>query len=76
MKTDESARSNKLTGGRIEQGPFVEGEPRIWITINAPAFRLTLWQAGKELKTYPIGIGRRGFPLPIAERKARDHLEP
>jgi hypothetical protein len=31
---------------------------------------LTLWQAGKELKTYPIGIGHRGFPLPIAERLA------
>lgn len=72
VKTDESARSDKLTGGRIEQAPFVEGDPRIWITINAPAFRLTLWQARKELKTYPIGIGRRGFPLPIAERKASE----
>jgi hypothetical protein len=49
VKTDESARSDKLTGGRIEQAPFVEGDPRIWITINAPAFRLTLWQAGKVL---------------------------
>ncbi|MGH8594280.1 MAG: L,D-transpeptidase family protein, partial [Gammaproteobacteria bacterium] len=28
--------------------------------------------AGKEVKTYPIGIGRRGFPLPIAERKASE----
>ncbi|MGH8607193.1 MAG: L,D-transpeptidase [Gammaproteobacteria bacterium] len=72
VKTDESARSDKLAGGRIEQAPFVEGAPRIWITINAPAFRLTLWQARKELKAYPIGIGRRGFPLPIAERKASE----
>lgn len=72
VKTDESARSDKLTGGRIEQAPFVEGDPRIWITINAPAFRLTLWQAGKEIKIYPIGIGHRGFPLPIAARKASE----
>ena len=60
VKTDDSARSDKLTGGRIEQAPFVEGDPRIWITIDVPAFRLTLWQAGKEVKAYP-GPTSTGF---------------
>ncbi len=70
LKTDESERSDKLTNGRIEQTSLAPGDHRIWITVNAPAFCLTLWQNGKEVKTYPIGVGRRGFPLPVGERKA------
>ena len=38
--------------------------------MNVPAFRLTLWQNGKEVKTYQIGVGRKKFPLQIGERKA------
>ena len=68
--TDESERSDKLTGGRIERAPLSEGDPRVWITVNVPAFRLTLWQAGKEVKTYQIGVGRKNFPIVIGERKA------
>jgi hypothetical protein len=70
LKTDESERSDKLTGGRIEQTSLAPGDHRIWITVNVPAFRLTLWQNGKEVRTYQIGVGRRGFPLPVGERKA------
>jgi lipoprotein-anchoring transpeptidase ErfK/SrfK len=70
LKTDESERSDKLTGGRIEQTSLGPGDRRIWITVNVPAFRLTLWQNGKEVRTYQIGVGRLGFPLPVGERKA------
>ncbi|HKQ75053.1 MAG TPA: L,D-transpeptidase [Blastocatellia bacterium] len=70
LKTDESERSDKLTGGRIAQTSLAPGDHRIWITVNVPAFRLTLWQNGKEVRTYQIGVGRRGFPLPVGERKA------
>jgi len=70
LKTDESERSDKLTGGRIAQTSLAPGDHRIWITVNVPSFRLTLWQNGKEVSTYQIGIGRRGFPLPVGERKA------
>jgi lipoprotein-anchoring transpeptidase ErfK/SrfK len=69
---DASARSDKLTGGEIERTELAPGDPRIWITVDVPAFRLTLWQDGKEVKTYPIGIGRRDFPLPIGSRKATE----
>lgn len=70
LKTDESERSDKLTGGRIEHTSLAPGDHRVWITVNIPAFRLTLWQNGKEVRTYQIGIGRRGFQLPVGERKS------
>jgi lipoprotein-anchoring transpeptidase ErfK/SrfK len=70
LKTDESERSDKFTGGQIAQTSLTPGDHRIWITVNIPAFHLTLWQNGKEVRKYPIGIGRRSFPLPVGERKA------
>ncbi|MDT7604997.1 MAG: L,D-transpeptidase ErfK/SrfK [Acidobacteriota bacterium] len=66
---DESEREDKLTGGTIETAEFVAGEPDIKITVDVPAFRLTLWQAGKEVKVYKIGVGMKKYPLAIGERK-------
>jgi len=41
--------------------------------VDRPAenqtFQLTLWQSGKEVKTYQIGIGRKEFPLPSGLRR-------
>ncbi|MBA2647530.1 MAG: L,D-transpeptidase [Pyrinomonadaceae bacterium] len=68
----ESARSDKLTDGRIERAALQPGEPDIEITVNVPAFRLTLWQNGKEIKTYPIGVGLKDFPIAIGERQATE----
>jgi len=68
--TDESARSDKLTGGRIRRTKLIAGEPDIRITVNAPAFQLTLWQNRKEVSAYHIGIGQKKFPVPIGEREA------
>lgn len=68
--SDESARSDEITGGKIEKTTLQPGQPEIRITVNVPAFQLTLWQNGKEVKTYQIGIGRREFPLPASLRYA------
>ena len=68
----QSARSDKLTGGKIEKAPLAAGESDIKITVNVPAFQLTLWQSGKEVKTYPIGVGMKDFPLYIGLREASD----
>jgi lipoprotein-anchoring transpeptidase ErfK/SrfK len=68
--TDESARSDKLTGGRIRRTKLIAGEPDIRITVNAPAYLLTLWQNGKEVSAYHIGIGQKNFPVPVGEREA------
>jgi lipoprotein-anchoring transpeptidase ErfK/SrfK len=66
---DESVREDKLTGGTIETAEFTAGEPDIKITVDVPAFRLTLWQNGKEVKVYKIGVGMKKYPLVIGERK-------
>jgi L,D-transpeptidase YbiS len=47
------------------------GNGDIRITVNIPAFQLTLWQGNKEVKVYQIGIGRKDFPLPSGLRYAR-----
>lgn len=64
MKRD-SARSDKRTGGIIEKAALVEGDGNIKITINVPSFQLTLWQNGKEVKSYPVGVGLKEFPMYI-----------
>ncbi|MEA2206322.1 MAG: L,D-transpeptidase ErfK/SrfK [Blastocatellia bacterium] len=66
----ESERSDKFTGGRIEVAEFQPGFPDIRITLNVPTFRLTLWQDGKEVKSYYIGVGRKEFPIYIGDRSA------
>jgi hypothetical protein len=72
-ETDVSARSDTLTkGNKITKAALIAGDSRIWITVDVPAFRLTLWQNGKEVQTYQIGIGRLNYPLPIGERKATE----
>jgi len=68
--SEESARSDRVTGGTIEKTTLQPGNGDIHITVNIPAFQLTLWQSGKEVKTYPIGIGRKDFPLPSGLRRA------
>ena len=69
--TEESARSDKFTGGRIETTNLQPGNGDLRMTVNIPAFQLTLWQGDKEVKTYQIGIGRKDFPLPSGLRYAK-----
>lgn len=69
MKRD-SARSDKRTGGKIEKTAITEGDENIKITINVPAFQMTLWQNGKEIKSYPIGVGMKDYPIFVGLREA------
>ena len=69
---DDSARSDKATGGRIERTEIAPGKGNVRITINVPAFELTLWQNGKEVGVYPVGVGKKEYPIPIGERRARE----
>ena len=66
----DSARSDKLTGGHIEKTVVEPGRGDLKITINVPAFRMTLWQDGKEIKSYPIGVGMAEWPIFIGRREA------
>jgi lipoprotein-anchoring transpeptidase ErfK/SrfK len=69
--TDESARSDKFTNGHIDKTTLESGNGDIHITVNIPAFQLTLWQGNKEVKTYQIGVGRKDFQLPSGLRYAK-----
>jgi hypothetical protein len=66
---NQSERSDSLTGGRIETAEFAPNEPDIHITLNLPSFRLTLWQNGKEVKSYYVGVGLKNHPLYIGDRE-------
>ena len=69
---NESERSDTLTGGNIEVAEFAADQPDIRLTLNLPSFRLTLWQNGKEVKSYYVGVGMKEHPLYIGDRKARE----
>ncbi len=66
----QSARSDKLTGGAIEKTALAPGDGNLKITVNVPSFQMTLWQNGKEVKTYPIGVGLKDYPIYIGLREA------
>ena len=68
----ESARSDKLTGGTIERTALAPGADGLKITVNVPAFQLTLWQNGKEIKSYWVGVGLKDHPIYIGFREASD----
>lgn len=40
------------------------------IVVNAPAFRMDIFEDGRLIKSYKIGIGYPEFPLPTGLRKA------
>jgi lipoprotein-anchoring transpeptidase ErfK/SrfK len=40
------------------------------IVVNIPAYRMDVFDAGRLIKSYKIGIGYPEFPLPIGLRKA------
>jgi lipoprotein-anchoring transpeptidase ErfK/SrfK len=40
------------------------------VVVNAPAYRMDVFQNGKLIKTYKVGIGYPEFPLPQGMRKA------
>jgi hypothetical protein len=69
---NESERSDKFTGGKIEVAEFASNEPDIHLTLNVPSFRLTLWQNGKEVKSYYVGVGMKAHPIFIGDREAHE----
>ncbi len=41
------------------------------IVVNAPAYRMDVFEAGRLIKSYKVGIGYPEFPLPTGLRKAK-----
>ncbi|MBD0326836.1 MAG: L,D-transpeptidase, partial [Pyrinomonadaceae bacterium] len=40
------------------------------IVVNAPAYRMDVFEGGRLVKSYKIGIGYPEFPLPVGQRRA------
>ena len=68
----ESERSDKVTGGHVEGIEFDAHESDIRVTLNVPSFRLTLWQNGREVKSYFVGVGLKDHPIYIGDREATE----
>lgn len=68
----ESERSDKVTGGGVEGAEFDAHQQDIRVTLNVPSFRLTLWQNGKEVKSYFVGVGLKDHPIYIGDREASE----
>jgi hypothetical protein len=64
------ALSDEVTDGRVTRAALRPDRPDIRITVNVPAFLMTLWQDGREVVTYHVGVCRKSFPITIGERKA------
>lgn len=67
---NDSARSDKKTGGKIQHAELQAGKGNIHLSVNVPQFLLTVWQGDKEIKTYYVGVGRKNFPIPTGMRSA------
>ncbi|HEX5732308.1 MAG TPA: L,D-transpeptidase family protein [Blastocatellia bacterium] len=63
---------NEHSGGATASLPSTPGSvpTDTRIVVNAPAFRMDVFEGGKLVKTYRVGIGYPEFPLPTGLRKA------
>ncbi len=68
----DSARSDTRTGGVIEKTNFQAGKSDIKLTVNVPAFQMTFWQDGKEVKNYPVGVGLKEYPIFVGVRDIKN----
>lgn len=75
----ELARSRWTNGGEsgaeTAGGASVGGKPNAVpsdtrIVVNAPAYRMDVFESGQLVKTYRVGIGYPEFPLPTGLRRA------
>lgn len=60
--------SQGVEGLAPAQPNFVPKDTRI--VVNAPAFRMDVFEKGQLIKTYKVGIGYPEFPLPVGMRRA------
>ncbi len=67
IATDKTATQSVSKNGSIPNS--VPSDSRV--VVNAPAYRMDVFEAGRLIKSYKIGIGYPQFPLPTGLRKAR-----
>jgi lipoprotein-anchoring transpeptidase ErfK/SrfK len=68
---DKSAPPS-TAGSRDQTAPAPNAIPKdSRIVVNIPAYRMDVFDGGRLIKSYKIGIGYPEFPLPIGSRKAQ-----
>ncbi|MEO8074022.1 MAG: L,D-transpeptidase [Acidobacteriota bacterium] len=67
-----SGGGDEANNSAVNNSSEVNGIPTdTRIVVNAPAYRMDLFQDGKLTKSYKIGIGYPEFPLPSGMRQAK-----
>ncbi|MFL6229239.1 MAG: L,D-transpeptidase, partial [Pyrinomonadaceae bacterium] len=64
---DESASGTQMSA-TADKPNAVPGDSRV--VVNAPAFRMDVFEQGRLVKSYKVGIGYPEFPLPAGMRRA------
>lgn len=69
-KTSSRPTGSKISTESVSETPnAVPADSRV--VVNAPSYRMDVFDAGRLIKSYKIGIGYPQFPLPTGLRKAR-----
>jgi lipoprotein-anchoring transpeptidase ErfK/SrfK len=66
----ETEEAGKTADATMLPGPNAVPEDTR-VVVNIPAYRMDVFQEGKLIKSYKIGIGYPQFPLPTGLRKAQ-----
>jgi lipoprotein-anchoring transpeptidase ErfK/SrfK len=73
--TETSASNNNAPGTSSNAAHATKNQPNAVptdtrIVVNAPAYRMDVFEGGRLIKSYKVGIGYPEFPLPTGQRKA------
>ncbi|HXI74448.1 MAG TPA: L,D-transpeptidase, partial [Pyrinomonadaceae bacterium] len=68
-EADDAGNQNNTENSARVGANRVPSDSRI--VVNAPAYRMDVFDAGRLIKSYKIGIGYPQFPLPTGLRKAK-----
>lgn len=61
---------NNGNAGNVSRGKFNAVPSDTRVVVNAPAYRMDIFDGGRLVKSYKVGIGYPEFPLPTGLRKA------
>jgi lipoprotein-anchoring transpeptidase ErfK/SrfK len=67
---DEGAGNSDNNAAHGSTGKFNVVPTDSRIVVNAPAYRMDVFEQGRLVKSYKVGIGYPEFPLPTGTRKA------
>jgi len=67
---NNAGAGNNESTGNVSRGKFNTVPSDTRVVVNAPAYRMDIFDGGRLVKSYKVGIGYPEFPLPTGLRKA------